>query len=61
MTDEDRRRIREALRHIRELRQELEITRKMLEACEANRERLERRVGELLADLTAIARMDGKE
>jgi len=61
MNDEDRRKMREALAHIRELRQELEITRKMLEACEKNRERLERRVGELLADLTAIARMDGKE
>jgi len=61
MTDLDRQRLRVALGHIRSLREELEITRKMLQACEAQRARLESRVGELLADLTAIARMDGKE
>ncbi len=61
MTDEDRKRLREALAHIRAQRQELELMKQMLEACEKNRDRLEKRVSDLLADLTAIARMDGKE
>ena len=61
MTADDSARLDEALQHIRDLRQELDIVHKMLEACEAQRIRLERKVSELLADLTAINRMDGKE
>lgn len=57
MTDE----LDSALEAIRQLRQELELTRKMLDACERSRVRLDKRVNDLLADLTAITKMDGKE
>jgi hypothetical protein len=61
MTGKDRANLDQALTHIRQLREELELTKNMLQACERNRVRLEKKVVELLADLTAISRMDGKE
>lgn len=43
------------------LQQELDLVRKMLKACEKNRIQLEQRITELLAELTAISRMEGRE
>lgn len=61
MIEDDKTRLLKALEHVRAMRQELELAHNMLEACERQRERLERRVNELLADITAITRMDGRE
>jgi len=49
------------LQHIRDLKQELELSNKLREACERQRQTLERKVTQLLAELTAISKMDGRE
>ena len=41
--------------------EELDLAWKLLAECEHKRKKLEKRVADLLADLTAINRMDGKE
>ena len=42
------------LQHIKDLRQELELSNKLREACEKQRQLLERKVIELLAEITSI-------
>jgi hypothetical protein len=49
------------LQHIKDLRQELELSNKLREACEKQRQLLERKVIELLAEITSISRMEGRE
>lgn len=61
MTTREYQQLQQALGHIRDLRRELELSSNMLEACKRNNERLHRRIAELQDDLTAIAKMEGRE
>lgn len=61
MTTREAQKIRDLTAQVHDLQRELELSQNMLAACERTNNSLRRRVTDLLADLTAISTMEGRE